>query len=616
MTEPVPGADIGAGGRRDPIDVLIVASWFPAYDDAAAGRFVADQAEALLATGAARPAVVTFDGIRLSGGATARAHQADVALRASVAAAGDASLPFVPLDLGSGRPIPVGRLSIPEGPTPSTGADHAAAHRRAVLEAFAERLANAADGKAGRGIVHAHTVYPDGAASVALADRLGWPLVVTEHSSFVERIVGTPALRERYASTLAGAARVLAVSEMLASELRTAFPEHAAKIAVLPNSVPVERFTPGGEDGRVADELLFVGYRKPSKGIENLLRAVAVARAARPSVTLRLLGRSPDGATEARWKQLAQSLGIAEAVSFEEPVDRRGIAAAMARASVFVHPSPRETFGVVAVEALASGLPVVATDSGGVSEILGDEPDKLGGLVPPDDPEALGRAIVATLERRSAFDPAELRASVERRFGSAFVAERLLVLYRELLAPMAPPGDGLPIRAEPPTAALPPVVVALDRERAALRLGPLPEALRGQLVLLTAVEPAEVTLPRLGRAVEVHVDAAWRPKPRPSGRGLGSRPGLVGRLARLASDPIGTVGRRLGRGTGSEGEVAPATQALRRFLGESPAAGDVLPLDGHDHLAVAPLVADGTARLSAGGLRRLADAWHARRGVS
>ena len=53
----------------------------------------------------------------------------------------------------------------------------------------------------------------------------------------------------------------------------------------------------------------------------------------------------------------------------------------MARASVFVHASRYETFGVVAAEALAAGLPVVATDSGGVTEILGAEPERLGALV-------------------------------------------------------------------------------------------------------------------------------------------------------------------------------------------------------------------------------------------
>jgi glycosyltransferase involved in cell wall biosynthesis len=601
-------------------DVLVVASWFPAYDDPAAGRFVADQAEALVATGIARPAVISFDGIRLTGGATTRGRQAEVVLEAVTAAARDSEPLFSTNALGVDEGLPVARLSIPEGQTPSTGTAHAAAHREAVLMAVADRLR--ASGSAGgtdipRGVVHGHTVYPDGAAAAALADRLGWPLVITEHSSFVDRIVARPELRERYAAALGRAQCVLAVSEMLAAELRAAFPEHASSIQVLPNAVPMNRFSAPPLSERKHDELLFVGYRKPTKGIENLLRAIAVAHRQRPSITLRLLGRSPDEATEDGWRALANSLGLAEAVTFDDPIDRGGVAAAMAGASVFVHPSPRETFGVVAVEALASGLPVVATDSGGVTEILGPEPDRLGALVAVDDPEALGAAIVETLERRESFDPAELRASVERRFGSAYVAERLLVVYREaLLAPGAGPasaaawstltgrGSGVP----------PTVVVALDRERAALRLGPLPEELRQSLTLVTATEPTTVALPALGRVIEAAVDTNWRPQT--GAPPLTRRPGLVGRLARLATDPVGVLARRLGRGAGSDNSLAPATQAVRETLAGLAGAVEVLPLDGHDHLAMAPLVRDGRARLSRGGLRRLADLWHASRGAS
>jgi hypothetical protein len=274
----------------------------------------------------------------------------------------------------------------------------------------------------------------------------------------------------------------------------------------------------------------------------------------------------------------------------------------MAGASLFVHPSPRETFGVVAVEALASGTPVVATDSGGVTEILGDEPERLGAMVPVDDPEALGRAIVTTLERRAAFDPAVLRASVERRFGSMFVAERLLVEYHELLAAAPASAGAIPLAGRPAATPEPIAVVALDRNRAALRLGPLPEATRQAMTLITAREPADVAVPAVGSVVEVDVEAAWRPNP--DAPAATRRPGLAGRLARLASDPQGVIGRRLGRGPGSEAALEPAVNALRGAMNEKAAA--VLALDGHDHLVVAK--AGATARIVAGGsVRRLAD---------
>ena len=617
-----------AGGAvAAPIDVLVVASWFPAFDDAAAGRFVADQAEALAATGVARVSVVSFDPARLSGGATSRGRQAKAVLRAGVAAVGAAEPLFVAPAWGLEPTLPVARLTIPDGLTADAGQAHGSVHRAALLDALGRRLAAA--GAAGRrGVVHAHTVYPDGAAAVALADRLRWPLVVTEHSSFVGKIVSIPAQREAYARTIARAHRTLAVSEMLAGELRAAFPENADRVDVLPNAVPLALFSAGDPAARVPDELLFVGYRKATKGIENLLRAVAVARARRPSIRLRLLGRSPDTPTEARWLDLVEELDLVGIVTFEDPIDRAGIATAMRRASLFVHPSPRETFGVVAVEALASGLPVVATDSGGVTEILGPDPATLGAVVPVDDPAALGAAIVDVLERRASFEPAALRAAVERRFRADFVAERLLVTFREALAAAAATDGSPDSSAAAPSVATPggaerpagasTIVVALDRERAAARLAPLPPALRDRLVVLTATEPAAFALPAVGRIVEAAVETDWRP-PAPATapppvRVATRRSRLLGRLLRLATDPRGTIERRLGRGAGSEQSLGPATAALREIVAALAGADgpvEILPLDGHDFLAAAPIVASGSARPAPGGLRRLADAWHA-----
>ena len=379
----------------------------------------------------------------------------------------------------------------------------------------------------------------------------------------------------------------------------------------MPNTVPLDLFPSGPLEGRVDDELLFVGYRKPTKGIENLLRSVAIARARRPTVTLRLLGRSPDEATEARWQALVAELGLDGAVTFADPVDRAGIATAMRRASLFVHPSPRETFGVVAVEALASGLPVVATDSGGVSEILGADPEAVGGLVPIDDPEALGSAIVDALERRATFQPAALRSAVEPRFRADYVAERLLVAYREALVgrpatgqivPLGSRATPAPMRTSGPPART--VVVALDRERAAVRLAPLPDGVRRNVDLVTAVEPAGAGLPSAGRVVEVSIDTTWRPKPATT-----ARRGPTGRLGRLVRDPIGTLRRRLGRDAGSDRSLAPATSAISAHIRAMAGGGPVelLPVDGHDELAIAPLVRSGAARRSPGGLRRLAD---------
>jgi glycosyltransferase involved in cell wall biosynthesis len=603
------------------LDVLVVSSWFPAYDDPAAGRFVADQVEALDATGKVFVRVITFDPARLTGGSVSRQRQADAILSASVAAIGSAEPLFIAPAWGIDGRLPVGRLSIPDGTTAAAGAEHAAIHRERALLALADRL-TAADRLSSPGIVHAHTVYPDGAAAASLAERLGWPLLVTEHSSFVDQIIAHPGRRSRYERTLAAAHGVMAVSATLAGELQARFPEHAAKITIMPNAVPLAQFQPAPADARVADQLVFVGRRKETKGIEVLLAATAIAQATRPSITLRLLGRAPDDATEARWRSLSRELGIEDVVAFEDAVDRGTIAAALAGASLFVHPSPRETFGVVAVEALASGTPVVATDSGGVTEIMGPEPDRVGAVVEPHDPLALAAAIIATLDRRATFDPFALRASVERRFGAEYVAERLLVAYRRAAADSRTNRTTRAQVAGPRAAARPPaqatggrtIVVALDREQAVRRLAPLPEPLRAEIVLVTARSTARgaasaVAAIGIGRVVEVDVGSR---APSEGGAGLGRRR-RGGRLARLFVDPVESVRRVLGRGVGSAHWAAPATIALAALAGERGAddtgISEIVAVDGHDQLAATPVVRSGRAAASAGGLRRLADRW-------
>lgn len=591
----------------EPIDVLIVASWFPAYDDPAKGRFVADQAEALAMTGLARTLVVSFDPALLSGGARARRQQETAVTAVAGRAAADAST-FAPA-AGVRGGVRVARPTIAEGRTTSTGPTHAARHRADALAAFAE--ARADDGTTGpTGVIHAHVAYPDGAAAVALADRLGWPLIVTEHSSAVERIIAEPAIREAYAATLARAHRTLAVSGSLAAELRAEFPEHAAKVDVMPNAVAVDEFGPPSASDRVPDQLLFVGYLKESKGIETLLRATAVARSLRPSVTLRLIGRAPEPAMGERWRRLAVELGLEDAVTFEGAADRQGIVAAMREAALFVHPSPRETFGVVAVEALASGLPVVATDSGGVTEILGPDPESVGAIVPAGDPQSLGETIVATLGRLDTFDRDEMRRSVERRYGGSYVAERLAVVYREAIAAV-PPGRGLVVEDSSDARGQRTIVVALDRRRAAPRLAALPADLRATIVVVTATEPRDVVLPPVGRIVEVEIDTRWGPDP--SAPPSTKRPGAAGRLARLAHDPAGTARRVLGRDAGTKHALAAASRAVATVAREEARVGpvEVLGVDGHDHLAAAEALRAGLARPAAGGLRVLADRWAA-----
>lgn len=591
--------------------MIIVASWYPGVDDPARGRFVADQAEALAATGRVTPLIASFEEVRIAGD---RLHQprGREAFERHRAAALDRH-PAVINHSAWGVPlsIPTARVPALVGIGKATPAGSDGDLRRDALLALSDRM----DLSGPVGVVHAHTAYPDGYAAAALAERIGWPLVITEHATFVARQLGKPEERRRYLEAVERAARFLAVSDVLAGELAEAIPDLDGKLEVMPNTIPLEQYVAAGMEGRSKEELLFVGYRKPIKGIATLIRAFADVHAARPGATLRLVGRSPTREMEEEWRQLARDLGVAAAVRFDEPMDRAGVAEAMNRASLLVHPSTRETFGMTTLESLASGMPVVAARSGGISSMLEDP--RLGELVPPHDSRALSNAVLRALDRRSSFDPDVLRAAVAP-YAATAVAGRLVAMYEDLgagVGAVAARSTGGRLRwggaAEPVPDRL--LVMGHDTPRATELLRHMPRQLLERMVLVTAGEEDSELPTGLGAVVRSgsRID-----------RGLdrvglhGPRGSVADRARRVLRNPYAAALRRIrpgGRSMLRTQAVVAGTRAalkdaaVRRLLAQGSVA--VVCIDAVDHEAVAALVASGRLQPLPGGPMWLADAW-------
>jgi hypothetical protein len=381
----------------------------------------------------------------------------------------------------------------------------------------------------------------------------------------------------------------------------------------MPNTIPIEQYAITGPEARRAEELLFVGYRKPLKGIATLIRAFADVREMRPGATLRLVGKSPTPELEREWVELADQLGVLGAVVFDDAMDRRGVAAAMSRASVLVHPSVRETFGMTTLEALASGTPVVAARSGGISGLLED--GRLGELVPPFDSRALARAVLRTLDRRDRFDPHVLRAAVEP-FSASRVAGRLVDLY-EQLAP--DPGSAQSPSARPILEArrphVPPrlLVIANDTERASQLLDGVPSALLSRIVLVSSGHDEEISLPPTLCAVVV----TWPHVEDELGRIglLGPRGALGDRVQRAAMNPLAAIVRRLRPDARARQRTRATIAGIRRALND-PAVRSLLTdgpvpvvcVDAIDHEAASPMTESGQLQVVPGVLW-LADVW-------
>jgi glycosyltransferase involved in cell wall biosynthesis len=274
--------------------------------------------------------------------------------------------------------------------------------------------------------IHAHVGFPAGWIAARLARECGARVLLTEHMGpfpfpALRDREGAPVPRLRQAFTQADG--VLAVSRALAAQIRAAgLPCHG----VVPNVVDVARFQPRPAPPREPFVFFALGSLVPGKGFDVLLQALA--RMHRQPVHLVLGGEGPEAGT---LRALAQRLGVQDRVDFIGAVAPEAVPALHAASHALVLPSHAETFGVVLIEALASGRPVVATRCGGPEDIVraGN-----GLLVPPGDAAALAVALDDMIATHAAYDPQALHDDAASRYGPAVVGETLARWIERLTA--------------------------------------------------------------------------------------------------------------------------------------------------------------------------------------
>jgi glycogen(starch) synthase len=277
-----------------------------------------------------------------------------------------------------------------------------------------------------------------------------WPLVTSLHTTLHFWIESHPEQRQDAAwmasfgtpmlslerALMTEAVAVRANSHAIVSEIERVYGFEFDKrsTVIVPHGMGAEKapVAPAVKDRLT---LLFVGRLESRKGIDVLLNAVPDIFAAEPGLHLRILGDDllpgPDGRT---FKESFRASGAgkrwAANVSFEGRVDDQTLRTAYADCDVFVAPSRFESFGLVFLEAMREGKPVVGCMAGGMPEVVMHEVNGL--LVPPDDAEALAQAIIRLLrspELRKSMGDAGRKLFLER-FTSARMAEATGVLYQ------------------------------------------------------------------------------------------------------------------------------------------------------------------------------------------
>ena len=278
-------------------------------------------------------------------------------------------------------------------------------------------------------ILHAHVALPAGLAGAVTKRVFHIPLVITEHTGPFSLL-----MRNRLAAlatrlSLRSADRVITVSAALRDQILS-YPQLRRSINVVPNMVNTDAFSPQSRHESRPDTLrvLFVGEMETDiKGVSYLLEAISLLRDRSPDISLDLVG---DGRNREKYRSLAHDLGIADICHFHGWQSRDDLACLMSDSDILVLPSLAETFGVVLIEAMASGIPVVATRCGGPEEIVTPE---VGLLVEPADATALANAIASISTRLDEFPAERLRKIAEERYGRAAVSQSLMTIYKQIV---------------------------------------------------------------------------------------------------------------------------------------------------------------------------------------
>ena len=283
-------------------------------------------------------------------------------------------------------------------------------------------------------LIHAHFGTWAGYAARLVYKWYKIPYVITEHASSINGNQTTPSQAVILKKAYSEARKIICVGTKLKRSL-CAYVSDPDKVTVIPNFVDTNTFafSPHRTEKEKHFTFISIGNLNKRKGFWDLLTAFHWAFKDMPHVSLLIAG---DGEEMQSLKEQIQSLHLEEQVKLTGRLSREELSGLLATCDAFVLASFAETFGIVFIEAMATGLPAIGTVCGGPEDIITPES---GFLIRPGDVDALAAKMKTLYDTYDSFDKEKIRQSIVSRFDFQLAGQKLRQVYSEALEMSKPP---------------------------------------------------------------------------------------------------------------------------------------------------------------------------------
>lgn len=280
-------------------------------------------------------------------------------------------------------------------------------------------------------IILAHSAIWAGYAASQISTFCGIPYIITEHRS---RFTGLTAeaknfVRDAYQPFLEeafrGARRIITVSDALHASIRK-FAREDQEILTIPNLVDTSYFIPPAERQRDPFTILSIGRLEHEKGMDLIIQAFDQLAGEIPGATLRIVGKGP---LESHLKTMASKVNSSESIRFLGHLAPAQLLAEIQQARVLAVASRFEAFGVVFIEAMSSGMPVLAARAGGPETFV---TDMAGKVVESDSVSAVYVGLKSIYNNYEDYDPVKIREYVVAHFSRQAVMRKYTELIQEI----------------------------------------------------------------------------------------------------------------------------------------------------------------------------------------